>query len=161
MARLTAKYATEGNNKAAKLFREDYYATSDMFEVGISEILAEQAASKEKDSELKITERMIKVKMHQLFFDEGMGAFKTRKATPKAKELCKELLPEFYVEMVVTEEKTANKKEAAPKKNSAPKKPTVTKEDKKKADSKEAAKSTTTAARKSAGPGNADRYEGE
>lgn len=115
------KYVTD-NNKAAKLFREDFYATAEMLEIGVTEILADHANSKESDTELSITVKMVKRKMHELLFANGMVAFKGKRPSAKAKQICQGMFEEFYGEMVELEEQPAQTAKApAAKKDSASK----------------------------------------
>ncbi len=113
---MTPKYVND-KGQGTKEFREVFQFSADHFEVIISELLKEHV----EDS--PITIKMIKRKSHDLLYAEGMSAFKSRKATKAGKDLCKELLPEFYEEMVPLEDKAtepATKK--APAKKSTAKK---------------------------------------
>lgn len=132
------KYVTD-NNKAAKLFREDFYATAEMLEIGITEILADHANSKEADTELSITIKMVKRKMHELLFANGMAAFKGKRATTKAKQISQEMFEDFYGEMVELEKQPAEITKAPAAKKEAISKPTPKKEAEKPAPKKQSA----------------------
>lgn len=90
------------------MFREEYYTAAPELEIGISEILKERTPEQKEE---EITVRMVKNKMHELLYNEGMSAFKTRKATAEGKRTCQEMFPEFYGEM-----KELPVKKSAPKK---------------------------------------------
>jgi hypothetical protein len=115
------KYVTGKNNQAAKLFREDFYATAPMLEMAIMHIHTDLINDGTPDA--YITVKMVKRKMHELLYDLGMSAFKGHAADAKAKKACKEMFPEFYDEMVLLEETTpAEKQTTPPAKKEAPKK---------------------------------------
>lgn len=138
---MVPQYIRESDNKPAKMFREDFYTAASDLEIGISEILRER---KPEDKDTEITVRMVKNKMHELLYNEGMNAFKVRKATAEGKRICQEMFPEFYGEM-----KELPVKKSAPKKEEDEKPAKAAKKETQKADTKkEPAKPVAAAAAK-------------
>lgn len=109
---MEVQYLTD-DNKPAKLFRENFFATGEMVAVAITRLLQD---SVKKD---ELTTRMIKDKMHELLYNYGMGAF-TDSPTAYARTICKEMYPDFYGEMKELP-KAPVKKEEKPAKKTTPK----------------------------------------